>query len=148
MIRSISIEPSPTGNSHHRSSVRITISLVDRSPLNLGTPVVKDMYSARFQRSKFRLWLTMVCASLTLGGSIASTTNIPALSQPTNRSSEAKQAPAPAVIRSIGQAVKQQFGVAKIVVVRAIEQNWPDGCLGLPKSEEVCTMAISSWLAS
>jgi hypothetical protein len=107
---------------------------------------MKDMYSARFQRSKSRLWLTVICASLSLGGSIASTTNIPALSQPTNRPSGTNQAPAPAVIRSISQSIKQQFGVAKIGVVSAIEQNWPDGCLGLPKSGEICTMAIvSGW---
>ncbi len=99
---------------------------------------MKNMYSDRFQYSKSRLWVTIVCASL----SIASTASIPALSQPNNRPSSAKQAPAPAVIRSISQAVKQQFGVARISVVSAIEQNWPDGCLGLPKREEICTMAI------
>jgi hypothetical protein len=115
---------------------------VDRPPLNLETPLVKDMYSARFQRSKSRLLLSVVCTSLTIGSAIASTANIPALSQPTNRPSETKQAPAPAVIQSIRQAVKQQFGVVRISVVSAIAQNWPDGCLGLPKAEEVCTMAL------
>jgi hypothetical protein len=100
------------------------------------------MYSDRFQCSKSRLWLTVVCASLTIYGAIASTANIPAFSQPTNRSSSAKPTPAPAVIQSIRQTVKQQFGVAKISVVSVTEQNWPDGCLGLPKAEEVCTMAI------
>ena len=115
---------------------------MDCPPLKLETPPVKDMYSAQFQHSKSRLWLTIVCASLSMGMAIASTTNIPALSQPTNRPSAANQAPAPAVIQSIRQAVKQQFGVAQIVVVSTIEQNWPDGCLGLPQAEEVCTMAI------
>jgi formaldehyde-activating enzyme involved in methanogenesis len=100
------------------------------------------MYSARFQRSKSRLWLTVICTSLTICSAIASTANIPALSQPTNLPSAANQAPAPAVIQSIRQAVKKQFGVAQVAVVSAIEQNWPDGCLGLPKAEEVCTMAI------
>lgn len=74
-------------------------------------------------------------------GAIASTTNSPALSQPANRPTETKQ-PAPAVIQSIRQTVKQQFGVAQITVLSAIEQNWPDGCLGLSKAGEVCTMAI------
>ncbi len=96
------------------------------------------MYSDRFQHSKSRLWLTIICASL----SIASTTNIPAMSQPPNRPSAANQAPAPAVIQSIRQAVKKQFGVAQVAVVSATEQSWPDGCLGLAKAEEVCTMAI------
>lgn len=97
------------------------------------------MYSDRFQRSKSRLWLTVICASLSIGSAIASTANIPVLSQPTNRPSPI---PAPAVIQSIRQAVKKQFGSAQIAVVSITEQNWPDGCLGLPKAEEVCTMAI------
>jgi hypothetical protein len=75
-------------------------------------------------------------------GTIAITTNIPAMSQPKNLSSESNQAPSLAVIQSIRQAVKKQFGVTQIAVVSATEQNWPDGCLGLPKAEEVCTMAI------
>jgi hypothetical protein len=115
---------------------------VDRPLLTLEAPLVKDMYSARFQRSKSRLWLAVVCASLSIGGAISITANIPVLSQPNNRPSAANQAPAPAVIQSIRQAVKKQFGVAQIDVVSAIEQNWPDGCLGLPKAEEICTMAI------
>ncbi len=80
------------------------------------------------------------------GSANASTTNIPAMSQPNNRPSTANQAPAPAVIQSIRQTVKKQFGVAQIAVVSATEQNWPDGCLGLPKADEVCTMAVvSGW---
>jgi formaldehyde-activating enzyme involved in methanogenesis len=86
--------------------------------------------------------LTIICASL----SIAIPTNIPAMSQPANRPSTANQAPAPAVIQSIRQAVKKQFGVAQVGVVSATEQSWPDGCLGLAKADEVCTMAIvSGW---
>jgi hypothetical protein len=100
---------------------------------------MKDMYSARFQHSKSRLWLTVVCASLMIVGT--STTNSLTLSQPANRPSDTKQ-PAPRVIQSIRQTVAQQFGVAQITVVSATEQNWPDGCLGLPKADEVCTMAI------
>lgn len=123
---------------------------MDRPPLNLETPLVKDMYSARFQRSKSRLWLTVICANLSIalplakpiGTVIASTANIPALSQATNRPSATKQAPEPAVIQSIRQAVKKQFGVAQIAVMSVSEQNWPDGCLGLPQAGEICTMAI------
>jgi hypothetical protein len=123
------------------------------------------MSSDRFQHLKSRLLLTVVCASLSIdsalafakrleekpilgtrrfanGAIIASTAKIPVLSQPISRSSMANQAPAPAVIQSIRQAVKQQFGVAQVAVVSATEQNWPDGCLGLPKADEVCTMAI------
>jgi hypothetical protein len=64
------------------------------------------------------------------------------MSQPANRPSTANQAPAPAVIQSVRQAVKKQFGVAQVAVVSATEQSWPDGCLGLAKADEVCTMAI------
>ncbi len=77
-----------------------------------------------------------------MGIEIASTTNIPAMSQPTNHPSTADRGPAPAVVQSIRQAVKKQFGVAQMAVVSATEQNWPDGCLGLPKAEEICTMAV------
>jgi hypothetical protein len=123
-------------------SVRVTIARIDHPQPSPETPVVKDMYSAQFLRSKSRLWLKVVCTILTIGSAISATANIPALSQPNNRPSEAKQTPELAVIRSIRQAVKQQFGVAKIDVVSATAQNWPDGCLGLPKAEEVCTMAV------
>ncbi len=115
---------------------------MDNLPPNLETLVVKDMYSARFQRSKFRLWLSVICASLSIALPLASTANIPALSQLNNRLSATKQAPAPAVIQSIRQAVKKQFGVAQIAVVSVSEQNWPDGCLGLPQGGEICSMAI------
>jgi hypothetical protein len=120
--------------------------VVDNPPPNLETPLVKDMYSARFQHSKSRLWLAVICASLSIGSAISSTANIPAFSQPTNRPSSAKRAPAPAVIQLIRKTVKQQFGVAKITVVSATEQNWPDGCLGLPKDNEACTgEVIPGW---
>jgi hypothetical protein len=92
--------------------------------------------------SKSRLWLTVICASLSIALPIASTANIPVLSQATSRSSATKQAPAPAVIQAIGQVVKKQFGVAQIAVVSVSEQNWPDGCLGLPQAGEICSMAI------
>jgi virulence-associated protein VapD len=74
------------------------------------------MYSDRFQRSKSRLLLTVVCASLSICCALASTANIPALSQPTNRPSLANQAPAPAVIRSIRQAVKKQLVIKTLSI--------------------------------
>jgi hypothetical protein len=95
-----------------------------------------------FHCSKSKLWIALVCASLTIGGTIASTVNLPALSQPTPRTDTMKPTPAPAVIQSIRRAVKQQFGVAKMTVVSVTEQTWPDGCLGLPRGKEGCTTAI------
>ncbi len=96
------------------------------------------MDSAQFQRSKSRLWLTVICASLSLGSAIASTANIPALSKPINP----KKTPPPAVVQLIRQTIKQQFGVDKIIVLSAAEETWTNGCLGSPKGDEVCAMAI------
>lgn len=93
-------------------------------------------------RASAKRWMILVCASLTLGGAIASTTTLPALSQPSNRPSQISQRPSPAVIQAIRQAVKRQFGISKINLVSATEQSWPDGCLGLPSGQEICTTAI------
>lgn len=86
--------------------------------------------------------MTLICASLTIGGAIATTTITPAIGQPSNRPSQVRQSPAPAVIQSIRQAIKGQFGISTITLVNATEQNWPDGCLGLPRGKEGCTAAI------
>jgi hypothetical protein len=102
------------------------------------------MYSFKpslLHSSKSRLWLTVLCASLSIVTAISSTANIPALSQPTNLQRTVKPTPN-FVIQSIRQAVKQQFGIAQITVVSLTEQNWPDGCLGLPKGQEACTQVI------
>ncbi len=109
------------------------------------------MYSAKpslLNRSNAKRWITLACASLTLGGTIASTVNLPALSQPVNllgqikQTSRAKQAPAPSVMQAIRQAVKRQFSVSTVNLVTATEQVWPDGCLGLPRGKEGCTAAV------
>jgi hypothetical protein len=111
------------------------------------------MYSGKpsqFHYFKSQLWLTSVCASLSLIVGIINTVPLPALSQPSNRSLavQAERSiattpkPAPAVIKSIRQALKQQFGISPITVVSVTKQEWPDGCLGLPKDNEACTGAI------
>ena len=92
--------------------------------------------------SQSKLWTTLVCASLMFGGAIASTVTLPAPSQAAPLPTATRQRPAPSVIQAIRQAVKQQFGVSKITVVSATEQDWPDGCLGLPRGKEGCTLAI------
>lgn len=96
----------------------------------------------KFHPSQPKLWTTLVCASLLFGGAIASTVTLPAPSQAAPLLTETRQRPAPSVIQAIRQAVKQQFGVSKITVVSATEQDWPDGCLGLPRGKEGCTAAI------
>jgi hypothetical protein len=100
------------------------------------------MYSrkpSQFNLFKFRPWLAVVCASLSIG----STANIPALSQSNNLarisgSREFKRIPPASVIRSIRQTVKQKFRATKITVISATEENWPDDCLGLPEPLEPC----------
>jgi hypothetical protein len=111
------------------------------------------MYSgkpAQFHYSQPQLWQTVACASLSIAFGIISTAPLPALSQSNNRAPEVqtkrsiaiKSTPSPAVIQSIQKNVKKQFGVPKILVVSMTEQEWPDGCLGLAKSNEACTAAI------
>jgi hypothetical protein len=103
------------------------------------------MYSCKpslLHRSASRLWLVIGCAGLSSIITIGSTTNISVLSQPPNLQRTTKPTPNNSVIQSIRQAVKQQFGIAQITIVSVTEQNWPDGCLGLPRSQEVCTEAI------
>jgi hypothetical protein len=102
---------------------------------------------AQFYRSKSRLWLTIACVNLLIafGASeaLGNTTNVPTTNlSRVFGSREFKQIPAPNVMQSIRRAVQQQFGVSKITLVNATEQNWPDGCLGLPRDQEVCTTVI------
>jgi hypothetical protein len=107
--------------------------------------LLNAMYSSKpshLNRSNAKRWITLACASLTIGCAIASTTTIPALSQPTNLSGQVRRTPSPEVMQAIRQAVKRQFGVSTINLVSATEQSWPDGCLGLPRGKEGCTMAI------
>jgi hypothetical protein len=94
------------------------------------------MYSGKLsQRAPATIWLTILCTGLTF----INTTNFPALSQPTN----SQRAATPiAAIQSIRQTIKKQFGISKITIVSITEQQWPDGCLGLPQGQEACTQAI------
>jgi hypothetical protein len=89
--------------------------------------------------SKSRRWMTIACASLTIGAAIGSTLQLPALSQSTNVAEKRMEAP---MIQAIRKALKQQFGVQNMTVIQMSEQQWPDGCLGLPRGKESCTTAI------
>jgi hypothetical protein len=108
------------------------------------------MYSrkpSQFNLFKFRPWLAVVCASLSIGSAISSTANIPALSQSNNLarisgSREFEGIPPASVIRSIRQTVKQKFRATKITVISATEENWSDDCLGLPEPLEPCNDEI------
>ncbi len=93
---------------------------------------------------------TLLFVSLTIASPILSSTQ-PALSQTEVntevnaseiRTDKMRRTPAASVIQAVRQAVRQQFGVQKVAVTSISEQNWPDGCLGLPRGKEACTMAI------
>jgi hypothetical protein len=52
------------------------------------------------------------------------------------------------VAQAVKQDVSQTFGVpvSQLKVTDPTQQMWPDGCLGLPRGKEGCTMAIvSGW---
>jgi hypothetical protein len=58
--------------------------------------------------------------------------------------------PAP-VAQAVKQDVSRNFGaaVAQLKVTESTQQMWPDGCLGLPRGKEACTMAIvDGWRVS
>jgi hypothetical protein len=90
-----------------------------------------------------RRWLSIACSSLILGGAIVAPMT-PALSYETPLISLTPKLPEPAssVIAAIREDLGQRYGVSNIQVVSATEQMWPDGCLGLPRGKEACTMAI------
>jgi hypothetical protein len=48
------------------------------------------------------------------------------------------------VATSVKQDVAKTFQISadKLKVVSFTQQNWPDGCLNLPKKDEICTQAI------
>lgn len=50
----------------------------------------------------------------------------------------------PAVIARLRQALSQRTKLppAKLKVVDATAKRWPDGCLGLAKTNEICTEAL------
>lgn len=99
-----------------------------------------NLFQLQWFPSKTGLLLVIVCSSGVIGlpalGSHAPATPTPAQAE------VRKPTPAPSVIQAVRAAVRQQFGVQRIRVVTASEQMWPDGCLGLSRGTEGCTLAI------
>ncbi len=95
---------------------------------------------------KSGLLLAFLCTSLTIGGSIGfalgTTLALPAHSQSAPAADQARRMPNESVIQAVRLDVKQQFGVQTVTILSISEQNWPDGCLGLPRGKEGCTTAI------
>lgn len=83
----------------------------------------------------------LIVSSLTIGLATVSS-NLPAHSQTPAAAEQARRRPNESVLQAVRTAVKQEFGVQKVNVVSVSEQNWPDGCLGLPRGKEGCTTAI------
>lgn len=52
--------------------------------------------------------------------------------------------PVPAAVAAARKHLAQTLKITegKIVIMTAFEKEWPDGCLGLPKTDEMCTKAI------
>lgn len=50
----------------------------------------------------------------------------------------------PAIASTLRQDLSQRTGIPakKFQVVKAVSRDWPDGCLGLPTTGEMCTQAI------
>jgi hypothetical protein len=127
------------------------------------------MYSDQLQRSKSRLWLTIIGANLTIlqggcyasGSAIASTANIPAFSQLANLSRKTKQAPPPAVIQSnrsilppvvakklIQQVAKETNTLPAKLRITAVKAKTYDGCLGIYRPDQACAqIAMQGWQA-
>lgn len=98
---------------------------------------------------KSGLLLAFLCTSLTIGGAIGlaigSSVNLPAQSQTESTEPAAnltRRAPAQSVIQFIRKDLQRSFGVTNVRVVGFSEQNWPDGCLGLPRGKEGCVAVI------
>ncbi len=97
-------------------------------------------------RPAFKLFTAFLVSSLAISIPIGSTLHLPAQSQPQPSANQARRQPAESVIQAIRVAMKQQFGVQNIDIVSVSDQNWPEGCLGLPQEKEGCTRAIvSGW---
>ena len=94
---------------------------------------------APFKLSK--LTIAILCATLSIGGAITSN-NLPAFSQDAKMDEPMRRMPASSVLQAVRQDMAQRFGIQKINIKSFSEQNWPDGCLGLPRGKEGCTSAI------
>ena len=96
---------------------------------------------APFKLSKSKLTIAILCATLSIGGAM-SINNLPAFSQDAKMDEPMRQMPASSVLKAVRQDMAQRFGIQRINIKSFSEQNWPDGCLGLPRGKEGCTSAI------
>jgi hypothetical protein len=95
-----------------------------------------------------KLIVSLVCASLLLAACSAAGTNIPPVAV-TQVLPILEDVLPPDVALTIRNRVSEILGVpVESIQLQSMEQmEWPDGCLGLPEADEVCTEAITpGWL--
>jgi hypothetical protein len=93
-------------------------------------------------------WIvSLLCAGLLLAACSANATDIPAIA--TQVIPALEEVLPPDVALNIRNQVSEILGVpVESIQLETIEpMEWPDGCLGLPAQDEVCTQAITpGWL--
>lgn len=85
------------------------------------------------------VWLSLLLTACSTGGTTATAPVIPAL----------EDVLPPDVALNIRNQVSEILGVdVETIQLKSIdEMEWPDGCLGLPEADEVCTEVITpGWL--
>lgn len=95
-----------------------------------------------------KLIVSLVCASLLLAACSATGTDIPPVAV-TQVLPVLEDILPPDVALTIRNRVSEILGVpVESIQLQSIEQmDWPDGCLGLPEPDEVCTQVITpGWL--
>lgn len=95
-----------------------------------------------------KLIISLVCASLLLAACSATGTDIPPVAV-TQVLPVLEDILPPDVALTIRNRVSEILGVpVESIQLQSIEpMDWPDGCLGLPEPDEVCTEAITpGWL--
>jgi len=93
-----------------------------------------------------RKWImVLVLTGLILAACSTSRTDVPA----TAINPELQNILPPDVALNVQNQISQTMGVAveQIQITQVAAKDWPNGCLGLPQGDEVCTEAITpGWL--
>ena len=93
-----------------------------------------------------RKWIiVLVLTGVFLAACGTSRTNVPA----TQVNPDLQNVLPPDVAVNVQNQISQNLGVAveTVKITQVEKMDWPDGCLGLPQGDEVCTEAITpGWL--
>ena len=93
-----------------------------------------------------KLWIwVLLLAGLALAACGSNQANAPA----TAENPALENALPPEVALNVQNFISESMGVAaETIEIKNVEQmEWPDGCLGLPEGDEVCTQAtVQGWL--